>query len=73
MITADIKSGIAIDYARIYKGTESEPDEDGTEVVLTMSIGEDSDIILGWASGTGRSKTQMFIPLERLKKIIDEV
>ena len=73
MITVDTKSGLAVDYARIYKGTADEPDEDGTEVVVTMMIGDDGDeLIIEYESGPSRAKTQMFIPLDRLKKIVAE-
>ena len=70
MITTDTDAGIAVDYARVYKGTEDEPDEDGTQVVVTMTIGDDNDFVLDWTDGPYRAKTQVFIPLERLKKLI---
>jgi hypothetical protein len=74
MIVVDKSAGIAIDFARIYVGTESEPDEDGKEVVVTMNIGDDlNDVIFEYESGPYRAKTRMFIPLDRLKQILAEV
>lgn len=71
MLTLDEVQGIATDHAVIYRGTEEEPDEDGTPVSLTMQIGDDLDeLILTWVSGPHRTKTEVWVPLERLAKII---
>lgn len=72
MLTLDTTNGLAVDYARIYKGTESEPDEDGIEVVLTMMLSDEDELVLAYTEGSHRVTTRIFIPLDRLKKLIKE-
>jgi hypothetical protein len=69
MITVDTESGLAIDFARLYKGTVEEPDEEGTEIVVTMTVEEDT-LVIEWTNHP--TQTQLYIPLDRLKKIIKE-
>jgi len=64
--------GIAVDHAMLYKGTKGEADDDGTKIVLSMTIGDENDFVLEWESGPNRAYYQLFIPIERLKKIIEE-
>ncbi len=74
IITLDTNVGVAQDVAVIYVGTEEEPDENGTEVVVTMNIADDGEeLVLGYVSGAHRAKTEMFIPLDRLKRLIESV
>jgi hypothetical protein len=63
-----VDDNLAIDFARLYKGTVDEPDEDGTEIVVTMSIDEEDTLLIEWTNHP--SKTQLYIPLDRLKKIL---
>jgi hypothetical protein len=59
---------LAIDFARLYKGTVDDPDEDGTEIVVTMSVDDENTLVIGWKNHPGM--TQLYIPLDRLKKIL---
>lgn len=71
MLTLDTNSGMPRDIATIYKSTEEESD-DGTDVVITMTIGDDEDFILEYTEGPHRARTQIFIPFSRLEKLIKE-
>ena len=74
MITLDAKQGIAREVCEIWKGTKSEPAEDGIPVVVNMMIDDDINyIMLSWTDGPNRAEVSLQIPLERLKALLDEV
>ena len=73
MLIVDEESKLAIDFARLYTGTADESDDDSVEIVVTMSVddeGDDETLLIEWSNHP--TKTQLFIPMERLKKILKE-
>ena len=73
MLIVDKKNQLAIDFARLYKGSIEEPDEDGTEIVVTVSVDDEDDdktLLIEWANRP--YKTQLYIPLDRIKKLFTE-
>jgi hypothetical protein len=74
MITLDVNQGMAREVCDLWKGTESEPAEDSTPVVVNMTVGDDNDyIMLSWIEGPNRAEVSLQLPLERLKAILDTV
>lgn len=74
MITIDKSQGTATDQAEIWRGTVEEPATDPIRVVVDMAIGEDlDDITFTWTEGSHRAETNLIIPIERLKAIMEEL
>ena len=65
MITVDKKQGIAVDHAEVWL----DDDEVGIDVVVTMQLEDDNVLSLRYESEPD-DKTNIYIPLERLRKLL---
>jgi hypothetical protein len=65
MITVDKKQGIAVDHAEVWL----DGDEVGINVVVTMQL-EDDDVLSLSYELEPDDKTTVYIPLERLRKLL---
>ena len=72
MLTLNTTDGVARDLGRIYKYAGDGEQDDGRDIVVTFTIGDDNDLVIEYPDERGND-VSIFVPLERLKKLIETV
>ena len=66
MVILDVTQGMATDIGELWEGDDA---EDGTEVIVNFAMTDDDGLSISY--GKGRNTKCLYVPIQRLKEVLN--